>query len=124
MRRVVLWFLLGCGTLLLHCINITSSWGIVVMYVSRFVFVAVTTAGLLQLLHVPKVHKEIVCALLHVLSVLLACFYVLLTLDTFLFHAWTWFPGLLRYPIYDGYGIEIVIGIVVGILNYVHASEK
>lgn len=47
-------------------------------------------------------------------------FFIILTLDTFLFHAITWFPGILRYPIYSLYGIPYLIFILPGWLICYH----
>lgn len=52
------------------------------------------------------------------LAIIILLFYSILTIDTFLFHAWTWYPGILRYALYAAYGICYIIFIPIGfILN-------
>lgn len=43
--------------------------------------------------------------------------YILLTIDTFVVHAISWFPGMIRYPIYSLYGYCYIVFIIPGWLT-------
>lgn len=49
--------------------------------------------------------------------------YTILTLDTFVFHAMVWYPGILRYSLFSAYGILYSAWILVGILFYIGFQE-
>ena len=49
-----------------------------------------------------------------ILGYLILISYILLTVDTFLFHAITWFPGMIRYPIYSLYGWCYIVFLLPG----------
>lgn len=53
---------------------------------------------------------------LYWLGVLLILGYGILTLDTFMFHALHFVPGIIRYPLYSLYGLAYIVFIIPGIL--------
>ena len=59
--------------------------------------------------------------LLYFIGVITMGVYTILTIDTFLIHAITWFPGILRYPLYSLYGIPYLFFLIPGWMISYHA---
>lgn len=55
-----------------------------------------------------------------IIGYLMLLCYILLTIDTFLIHAISWFPGILRYPVYSLYGWCYLIFLLPGWLLCYH----
>lgn len=59
------------------------------------------------------IHKH--SLLLVIIGVMLLTVYTILAMDTYVFHAITWFPGILRYALFSTYGWWYLLFILSGI---------
>lgn len=53
---------------------------------------------------------------LHFLGLLILALYFIILVDTFFIHAISWFPGIVRYPIFSAYIPAYLIFVIPGIL--------
>lgn len=74
-------------------------------------------------LHVPRITRCWLRRLCFYSGYALTLFYMFLTLDTYMFHVWTWYPGILRYALFDAYSVLYVIFIIPGGLLYGGSRE-
>lgn len=61
---------------------------------------------------------------LYALGVIILCVYTILAMDTYLFHAMSWFPGILRYAMFSMYGIWYLVFLVPGCLIACYQKNK
>lgn len=61
-----------------------------------------------------RIKKE--TAILYWLGVIILLGYTILTMDTFLFHAIKFVPGIIRYPLYSLYGLPYIVFMLPGFL--------
>lgn len=66
-------------------------------------------------------HSQIV---LYSIGVVFVCAYTILALDTYLFHALLWFPGILRYAMFSTYGWAYLLFLLPGVLLACHPSNS
>lgn len=78
------------------------------------------TMGILACFHIKKRNL----AWLYGVGVLVMGCYTLIAADTYVFHVMTWFPGLIRYPLFSLYGIGYLLFAVPGIFLYVGSSDE
>lgn len=85
-------------------------------YLCTVFAISYTTMVSLQVLHVPSVKNEIGKRICMISVTILFLCYFFLTIDTFIFQVLTWYPGILRYALYDAYGIVYLVFILPGIV--------
>lgn len=58
-------------------------------------------------------YQQPICYYIGLIILLL---YTILAIDTYVFHTLTWFPGILRYPMFSLYGVAYIIFVIPGFL--------
>ena len=77
------------------------------------------TRGVLLCLHV----KQRGLIWLYGAGVLIMGCHTLLALDTYVFHVMSWFPGILRYPLFSLYGVSYLLFALPGIFLHVGSFD-
>ena len=111
-------FLTGIGLLflsfLLSLMEVMWPMLLVCKYLGMAFGITLMTYALISS-HIHRTHKGLAWI---GYAILMA--YTLLTVDTFLFHAISWIPGIIRYPIYSLYGVPYLAFILPGWLLCYH----
>ncbi|MEG0328915.1 MAG: hypothetical protein RR537_01250 [Longicatena sp.] len=63
-------------------------------------------------------HKQHTFEILYYIGLVLLCVYTILALDTYIFHAITWYPGMFRYALFSTYGIFYIVFMIPGFCLY------
>lgn len=96
----------------------------VVKYVSMAFAITTSTVMMLYISSVSISLSKRVKIVLFYIGNLFLVFYTLLTLDTFIFHIWYWYPGILRYAVFDAYGVCYLVFILPGLCLYAGIQKK
>lgn len=109
-----------CISLLLHVLHVSHALLAFVKCVTLAYSIVCLTIAIVSHTHIRRKYN----AWLYGLGVLILCSYTLLAADTYLFHVITWFPGIIRYPLFSLYGIAYLIFVIPGILLYMGGNPK
>lgn len=123
-KKFILWSCLAIITILTGIIGELPFWLVPFKYISLALLIFVSTERMLSFFAMPVLHSSNAALFCQGCSLVLMLLYMVLTMDTFIFHAWTWFPGLLRYPIYDAYGFCYLIFTLPAFLWHLGKGEK
>lgn len=120
------WILLILLTVVAYGLSLsvqTNPWLACLKYCSYAFMIFLFPIVCMASLHVPRIQHRRMRKLCFYVGYGVLLFYLFLTLDTYVFHAWSWYPGILRYAIFDACGLPYAIFILPGCLLYAGSKE-
>lgn len=124
MKQVAIWFCLMGVTVITMMIDFNNGLWLLLKYLALPAWIFFTAFCGCRMLSLPHCKHTGIALLCQGIALVLMSGYVILSLDTFVFHVWDWFPGLLRYPIYDAYGLAYLIFALPAILWQFGMKQK
>lgn len=101
-------------SLICYVLHTTTPFIQIIKYISMAYGVAFLTYSLL-FLH----KKKHTFSILFYMAIAILCVFTILTIDTYWLHALSWFPGIIRYPIFSTYGwIHVIFFMLIGLCLY------
>lgn len=70
-----------------------------------------------------RYHKHAIAPVYYFGVLVLLC-YTIVCIDTYLVHSLSWFPGIIRYPLFSTYGVWYLLFCIVGVcLSFYKQAE-
>lgn len=118
------WFMFLVCLIIATVIKDMPMWLLPMKYCGLAYVIMLGASLLMNYLSIPKFQVRMLKTCSIWCSLLIMIVFTILVIDTFWFHALTWFPGLIRYPIIDAYGVCYSVFVVPGILWYLGTPTR
>lgn len=102
---------------------LANGWIAAGKYLTTVYGIIALTCLVLSCFPLSKIISVWISCICRYLAAIIMIVYTILTLDTFVFHAMSWYPGILRYALYSAYGILYSAWILIGIVWYIGFQE-